>query len=312
MRRHSHAADRGADRRKPARLQPGSVIGIAAPASPFDPEVLRRGVGVLEAMGFETVVPEGVFARRRHLAGPDAERAALFQNLWRDERVDAVLCARGGYGCLRILPMLDYDALAAHPKPLIGFSDVTALHAAVGDRCGLVTFHAPLATTLASASERTLESFRTALLSGEPQTFQLADGASPPHSGAAAGPLCGGNLTTLCHLVGTPFMPDLSGGILFLEDRGEAPYRLDRMLTHLKLAGCLDGVRGVVLGSFEGCGTAEEIRAVVEDCLDPGLPVLSGLAAGHTDPNLTLPLGAEAVLDADARTLTVEAGTRAA
>lgn len=306
MRRLSNAAAR----RKPARLQPGSVIGIAAPASPFDPEVLRRGIEVLRAMGFETVVPEGVFARRRHLAGPDAERAALLQNLWLNERVDAVLCARGGYGCLRILPMLDYDALAAQPKPLIGFSDVTALHAAVGERCGLVTFHAPLATTLAAASERTLESFRAALLSGEPQIFQLEGGAPLSGSGTAAGPLCGGNLTTLCHLVGTPFMPDLSGGILFLEDRGEAPYRVDRMLTHLKLTGGLAGVRGVVLGSFEGCGTAEEIRSVVADCLDPGLPVLSGLAAGHTDPNLTLPMGADAVLDADARTLTVSAGTR--
>jgi muramoyltetrapeptide carboxypeptidase len=291
-------------------LRAGAAIGIAAPASPFDPEALRAGVMVLRSMGFEVVVPDGVFAHNGHLAGTDAARAELLATLLLDDGIDAVMCARGGYGCLRILPLLDYPALSARPKLLIGFSDVTALLAAVGERCSVVTFHGPLVTTLPKASERTLQSLRDALLTPEPRTFHLEAGRTV-RPGRAAGPLCGGNLTTLCHLVGTPYMPDLRGRILFLEDRGEAPYRVDRLLTHLKTAGCLEGVGGVVLGSFEECGSPEDILSIVEDRFqETDAPILAGFEAGHTDPNLTLPFGVEAVLEADARTLTVEAGTR--
>jgi muramoyltetrapeptide carboxypeptidase len=260
-------------------------------------------------MGFEVVVPEEIFARRRHLAGTDAERAAVFTRLMLDERVDAIMCARGGYGCLRILPLLDYAALSARPKPLIGFSDVTALMAAIGQRCGVVTFHGPLVTTLASASDRTRQSFRDALMSAEAVTCHLAEGTTI-QPGTAAGPICGGNLTTLCHLVGTPFMPRLRNRILFLEDRGEAPYRIDRMLSHLKAAGCLRGVRGFLLGSFEDCGPAGEILEIFDDLLrDSGVPILAGFEAGHTDPNLTLPFGSGAVLDAGERTVRIDPGT---
>ena len=295
--------------RKPARLQPGAVIGIAAPAGPFQAETLSRGVDALRAMGFEVVVPEGIFARLRYLAGADAERAALLQELMLDDRVDAVMCARGGYGCLRILPLLDYAAISARPKPLIGFSDVTALLAALGERCGVVTFHGPLVTTLASASDRTRQSFCDALTSAEPVTYRL-DGATTLRLGTAAGPICGGNLTTLCHLVGTPYMPRLRDRILFLEDRGEAPYRIDRMLSHLKTAGCLRGVRGILLGSFEECGPDGEILEIFGELFrDSGIPILAGFEAGHTDPNLTIPLGARAVLDAGERTVRIDPGT---
>jgi len=307
MAQHPPAPRPGA--RKPARLRPGAVIGITAPASPFEPEIFQAGLDVLRELGFEMVVPEGVFARLRYFAGADAERAAVFERVWLDDRVDAVMCARGGYGCLRMLPFLNYPAMAARPKPLIGYSDVTALLAAVGGRCGLVTFHGPLVTTLAHASERTLQSLRDVLLSSVPAIYSAEAGATV-RAGKAAGIMCGGNLSTLAHLVGTPFMPDLRGGILFLEDRGEAPYRVDRMLSHLKAAGCLDGVRGLVLGSFEDCGTPSDICGIAADVLrDTEIPILAGLEAGHTDPNLTLPLGVEAVLDAGARTLRVDAGT---
>ena len=295
--------------RKPARLRPGSVIGIAAPASPFKTEALNSGLDVLRAMGFEVVVPGGVFARLRHLAGTDAERAAVFTRLMLDERVDAVLCARGGYGCLRILPLLDYAALSARPKPLIGFSDVTALMAAIGQRCEVVTFHGPLVTTLASASDRTRQSFCEAMMSAEPLTYRL-ESATTLRAGTAAGPICGGNLTTLCHLVGTPFMPRLRGRILFLEDRGEAPYRIDRMLSHLKAAGCLRGVRGLLLGSFEDCGPAGEVLEIFDDLFrDSDVPILAGFEAGHTDPNLTIPLGSKTILDAGERTVRIDPGT---
>lgn len=310
VKRPSGPRGRRSDFRIPPRLHPGGVIGIAAPASPFEPEALRKGVDALQGMGFEVVVPEGVFARRRHLAGTDAERAALFERLWLDDRIDAIMCARGGYGCLRILPLLDYPAMSARPKALIGFSDITALLAAVMERCAVATYHGPLVTTLATASDRTRQSFRDALSSSEPQTFRIETG-TVVRPGTGAGILCGGNLSTLCHLVGTPYMPVLRGRILFLEDRGEAPYRVDRMLSHMKTAGCLKGLRGLVLGSFEDCGSPEDILSVIEDLFHgTDVPILAGFEAGHTDPNLTLPLGVEAVLDAGERTLRVETGTR--
>jgi muramoyltetrapeptide carboxypeptidase len=309
VKRLSGLRGRRSNLRQPARLRPGAVIGIAAPASPFQPEALRSGVEVLRSMGFDVVVPEGVFARLRHLAGTDAERAALLESLMLDDRVDAVMCARGGYGCLRILPLLDYPAMAARPKPLIGFSDVTALLAAVGERCNMVTFHGPLVTTLPTASERTVQSFRDALMSAEPATYRLGKGTTL-RAGTAAGPVCGGNLTTLCHLVGTPYMPRFRSRILFLEDRGEAPYRIDRMLAHLKTAGCLEGLRGLVLGSFEDCGPPGDVLEVADDLFrGTGFPILAGFEAGHTDPNLTIPFGSRAVLDAGEGILCVDPGT---
>jgi muramoyltetrapeptide carboxypeptidase len=295
--------------RKPRRLRSGGVIGIAAPASPFDRESFDRGVQALRGMGFETLIPDGLSAAERYLAGPDGHRAAVLQSLFEDARIDAIICARGGYGSLRILPLLDYDRIAAHPKIFIGFSDVSALLSAITRRCGFVGFHGPVVTTLADASENT----RAALLSAIASDAPL--GLSPPsavtvRSGRAAGVVCGGNLTTLCHLLGTPYQPSFRDRILFLEDRGEAAYRIDRMLMQLKLAGCLDGLRGLMLGSFTDCGSLQEIIEIVSDCLDDAaVPILAGIPAGHAEPNLTLPLGVPAVLDADRRTLSVECAT---
>jgi len=295
--------------RKPKRLKPGAVIGIAAPASPFDRESFDRGVQVLQDMGFETVIPENLSAVQGYLAGPDGMRAEVLQRLFEDARIDAIACARGGYGSMRILPLLDYDRIAGHPKILIGFSDATALLSAITGRCGFAAFHGPVVTSLADATEST----RTALLSAIASDAPLV--LSPPsavalRSGRAAGVVCGGNLTTLCHLLGTPYQPSFRNRILFLEDRGEAAYRIDRMLTQLKLAGSLEGIRGLILGSFTGCGSDQEIFEIVGDRFsDASVPILAGLPAGHTEPNLTLPLGIQAVLDADRHTLGFECAT---
>jgi muramoyltetrapeptide carboxypeptidase len=295
--------------RKPRRLKPGGVIGIAAPASPFGRESFDRGVKVLHDMGFETVIPDGLSAAEGYLAGPDGHRAAVLQQLFEDAHVDAIICARGGYGSMRILPLLDYDRIAAHPKVFLGFSDVSALLSAITRRCGFAGFHGPVVTTLADASEST----RTALLSAIASAAPLV--LSPPSAvtvrpGRAAGVVCGGNLTTLCHLLGTPYEPSFRNRILFLEDRGEAAYRIDRMLTQLKLSGCLEGVRGLMLGSFIGCGSDQEIFEIVGNRFaDASVPILAGLPAGHTEPNLTLPLGVQAVLDADRHTLSFECAT---
>lgn len=296
---------------RPPRLARGSRIGIVAPASAFDREELRRGCRVLEAMGFRVDLPAGLFSVQGAFAGEDAHRAGLLEQLFRDPEIEAVLCARGGWGSLRILPLLDYEAIARHPKALIGFSDATALLSAVAARTGLVVFHGPMAAGLGEAGRRTRAGLRRALCSGEPLSirFRRRDVLRP---GCAAGRLAGGNLTTLCHLIGTPFAPSFENAILFLEDRGEAPYRIDRMLTQMRLAGLLSRVRGVVLGSFRDCGPPEEIGRIVLEALgDRRLPVAAGLAAGHGEPNLTLPLGARATLDTEALRLEVEPGTGA-
>jgi muramoyltetrapeptide carboxypeptidase len=302
-------ARRAVKARLAVRLKAGSVIGIAAPASPFDRDTFERGVRVLKEMGFEVVFREHLFAAEGYLAGADALRAAGFNRLLRDVDIDAIMCARGGYGSLRLLPRIDYRAAAARPKAVIGFSDATALLAALQVRCGLVCFHGPVLTTLADASERTRQALWQALAGKTPLVYRWQDGVALK-PGRASGRLCGGNLTTLCHLTGTPFAPSCRNGILFLEDRGEAPYRIDRMLTQMKMAGFFNGVKGILLGAFADCGPPEEIRRIVLEVFGaPGLPILSCLEAGHCEPNLTLPLGAMALLDADDRSLSIEKPT---
>jgi muramoyltetrapeptide carboxypeptidase len=295
--------------RKPRRLGRGAVVGIAAPASPFDRETFERGVQVLRDMGFEIVIPEEITAAEGYLAGPDVQRAALLQHLFEDDRIDAVICARGGYGCLRILPLLDFERIAAHPKVFIGFSDVTALLAAITQRCGFAAFHGPVVTSLADGLESTRESLLSAIAADTAAVLRPA-GAVTLRPGRARGVVCGGNLTTLCHLIGTPFPPSFRNRLLFLEDRGEAPYRIDRMLTQLKLAGCLEGVRGLALGSFTDCGSYEEVLGIFsERFADADIPILAGLPVGHAEPNLTLPVGIKAVLDADGQTLSFDCAT---
>ena len=294
---------------KPPRLGPGSVIGIAAPAGPFEPATLDRGVEVLRAMDFEVVVPDGLFDANGYLAGTDAHRADVLNRLFADPGIDAVMCARGGYGSLRILPLLDYARMAAQPKVFVGFSDITALLTAVSSRCGLITFHGPVVTTLADASEKTVEGLWEAVASDRPVTVR-SEGAMALRPGSASGPVCGGNLNTLCHLLGTPFAPRFRNRIVFLEDRGEAPYRIDRMLVHMRTAGCFDGIKGLVLGSFDDCGAPVEIQEIVKDVFQEAeFPILAGVEAGHTEPNLTLPFGVRAVLDAGRRTLEFECAT---
>jgi muramoyltetrapeptide carboxypeptidase len=294
---------------KPPRLGPGSVIGIAAPAGAFTLATLNRGVEVLRAMDFEVVVPDDLFATNGYLAGTDAHRADVLNRLFADPGIDAVMCARGGYGSLRILPLLDYARMAAQPKVFVGFSDITALLTAVSSRCGLITFHGPVVTTLADASEKTVEGLWEAVASDRPVTVR-SEGAMALRTGSASGPVCGGNLNTLCHLLGTPFAPRFRNRIVFLEDRGEAPYRIDRMLVHMRTAGCFDGIKGLVLGSFDDCGAPAEIQEIVKDVFQEAeFPILAGVEAGHTEPNLTLPLGVRAVLDAGRRTLEFECAT---
>ncbi len=291
------------DIRLPARLKPGDKIGIVAPAGPFDRDEFEQGLNVLQEMGFEVYVPGGLLDARGYLAGTDEHRAEAVNQLFADESIDAMICARGGYGSLRILPLLDYDTIAQNPKVFTGFSDITALLTVLFDRCGLVTFHGPVVTSLADAHELTVSSlFRTITSDGKLE-IDVSNGA-PLQAGAATGIVCGGNLATICHLVGTPFAPNFAGKILFLEDRAEPPYKIDRMLMQMKLAGCFEGIAGIVLGSFEDCGSAEDLFRIVKDiCGTARIPILGGLDSGHGRLNLTLPMGVEATLDADRQVL---------
>ena len=289
--------------RLPKRLKTGDKIGVVAPAGPYDSEKFSRGVRILEKMGFAVHVPENLLDPRGFLAGVDEHRAEFINRLFADRSIDAIVCARGGYGSLRILDLIDYGVIADNPKIFIGFSDITALLWVLFDRCGLVTFHGPVVTSLAESSEDSRKSLFQAISSGHSVEIRLNRGITVS-SGNSSGILCGGNLNTLCHLVGTPYVPCFDGRILFLEDRAEAPYKIDRMLTQMKLARCFKGLAGVVLGSFEDCGPMDEILQIIKDIFaEYRVPIMAGLDSGHGRDNLTLPMGIEAALDADRHVL---------
>lgn len=284
---------------RPPRLHSGDTIGIAAPASPFDRQDFERGVAVLESMGYRVKIPESLFLRDGYLAGSDGERASQLMQLFEDEKVAAVFCVRGGFGSMRLLPLLDFETIRAQQKILIGFSDITALLVAIYGKCSTVTFHGPLVTTLNNHSEKTCSGLVNAVGSGD----RLALKPSKPqvlNHGKASGQVSGGNLTSLCHLMGTPYEPCFDGHLLFLEDRGEAPYRIDRMLSQLHLGGHLDGVAGVILGSFLDCGPIEEVHTIVTEAFRrSGVPILAGFDIGHGADNITVPIGIKADLDTE-------------
>ncbi|MER7502544.1 LD-carboxypeptidase [Nonomuraea pusilla] len=287
-------------------LQQGDTVAIVSPSGPPDAVRLARGVERLESLGFKIVIGAHAHDRQEldYLAGSDAARAADLQEAWCDPAVSAVFCSRGGYGAARLLGLLDWDAMrAAGPKVLLGSSDVTALHQAFAVELGVPTLHGPMPAcqTLADeegAEPRSLESLRAAL-SGAPLPVS-GDLVLAP--GRAEGVLTGGNLSLLASLCGTRHRPSFDGKIVLLEDIGEEPYRIDRMITQLLQAGAFDGVRGVVLGSWVDCG---DPYAVLRDRLVPlGVPVLAGLAVGHGTPQMSVWLGALCGIDTESCSLT--------
>jgi muramoyltetrapeptide carboxypeptidase len=284
---------------RPPRLKPGDTIGIVAPASPFDQKIFTQGLHVLQSMGFRTRVPDEIFEKNGYLAGSDEHRAGLLMRLFEDQSVNALVCAKGGFGSLRILPLLDFDIIRKNPKVFVGHSDITALLATITVKSGLVSFHGPLVTTLANAPETTCSKLLAAISSNSIVELKPARGIALK-AGSARGPVIGGNLTTLCHMLGTPFAPRFENRILILEDRGEAHYRIDRMLFQMKLAGCFKGIAGLVLGSFEDCGSPDGIFKIFEEHFkDIPAPILAGFDVGHGPQNMTVPFGLDATLDAD-------------
>ena len=296
----------------PDPLRSGDRIGIIAPASPFDRGLFEEGVSVLESLGFSVSVSQDLFMKDRYLAGSDLHRADLVNRLFVDETIDGIFCARGGFGTMRMLEHLDFGSIRENPKVLVGFSDITALLSAIYANCRLVTFHGPVVTFLRDASRQTLDALYAALTFEGDLKVRAEDGMTV-FSGSATGPVTGGNLTTLCHLIGTPFQPRYRGHILFLEDLGEAGYRIDRMLTQMKLAGCFDEIVGLFLGSFEGCGSISDIITILKDIFSSNpIPIAAGFNIGHGTNHHTIPLGLPAILDADEPSLSYLEPSRAA
>jgi muramoyltetrapeptide carboxypeptidase len=288
-------------------LKNGDLVGVIAPAGPCAPESLVRVEPLLAGMGLRTRLYPSCNACDGFLAGPDDLRLQDLHAAFVDPGVAAVLCLRGGYGSTRLLDRIDTALLRAHDKPFVGYSDITALHALRG-REGLIGLHAPMpgSDLVEPGREGDAQALFARLFGG----WQAGEVMAPALAsdglrvaGVADGMLIGGNLSLVAALVGTPFAWRPQGAILFLEDVGEQPYRIDRLLGQLRLAGVLDAVAGVLLGSF----TEEAFPAdVLRDCLLPlGKPVLGGWPAGHGTPNLPLPLGARVRLDASAGSLTI-------
>lgn len=288
----------------PPPAGPGDRVGVAALSGPVDPERLDRGLAALRRLGFEPVLADNVLSREGLFAGGDAERLAAFHRLAADPSLSAIFFARGGYGLMRVLPGIDWDLLRRHPRAYIGYSDLTPFLLEVARRLGLVAFHGPmvaadLARGLGCDEE---ESLLGALAGRYPVEAPFARWLRRPAGGTVRGPLLGGCLSLLTATLGTPFAPDLAGGIVFWEDVNEPPYRIDRMLTHLGLSGTLASIAGMIVGQLgEGQapdgGPADWPAWVADGVARFSWPLAWGLECGHAAPNRTLPVGLPASLD---------------
>jgi muramoyltetrapeptide carboxypeptidase len=301
----------------PPRLVPGSRVALVAPAGPLlETDDLTRAQQLCRALGYVPVLGANAASRYGYLAGTDDQRLTDLNGALRDPTVDAVWCIRGGYGTIRLLERVDYEAVARRPKPLIGFSDITALLNSVARRSGVVTFHGPVARAAMlqfsrGHFERVLAAVEAPGRLGRlpPPTDVLVpqeDRIVTLTGGTTEGRLAGGNLTLLHCLIGTPYFPDLDGAILFLEDVGEHLYNVDRMLAHFRIVGALRHLAGVVVGRFTHLNRANRDGAlgfdeVLATYFGPlGIPVAYGFPIGHIAAQWTLPLGVRARLDADA------------
>jgi muramoyltetrapeptide carboxypeptidase len=302
--------------RNPPALRPGDQVMLVSPSGPTRPERVERGIELLTHWGLRVLTAPNVYARAGYLAGSDEQRLADLNLALREPEIRGVLCTRGGYGVQRIVDGLDLAAVQADPKVVVGFSDITALQLALWRGARLATIHGPGAAWL---DERTgpeaAESLRRAVMTDEPvviaarpdeETFGVRIG------GRAEGNLLGGNLCLLAASVGTVDMPDLRGAILLLEEVAEPPYKVDRMLVHLRRAGALDGLAGVAVGQFTECADGwptSIVDVLTEHLFALRVPVLGGLPLGHGIDQLTVPVGVAATLDPDAGTLTTQPAT---
>lgn len=286
------------------------MVALVAPSGVTTEAQIERGIANLRSLGLEPRLAPNLRAAHGGYAGTVAQRVDDIHAMFRDGDVRALWAARGGSGCGALLPHLDYALMRAHPKAVVGYSDVTALHGAMLRRAGLVGFHGPVSSSTFSAFSAA--QLRAVLFDGAAGPLPLPSSFEAPRvlrAGRAEGPLVGGNLSTLASLVGTPFMPEVHGAVLFLEDVGEAPYRIDRMLTQLEQSGATTAAAAIALGIFRKCVPPDDepsltLGEVFDDRFAAArAPVVQGLAFGHIPEQVTLPLGVRAALDAGRREL---------
>lgn len=306
----------GADRIRPPRIRPGDVFGLVSPATAaFETDPTEIFADAFRAVGLEPRLGSNYYRRRGYFAGSDAERAADIMEFFADPDVKGIF-ARGGWGSARVLPLLDYDLIRANPKVLLGYSDATALLTGVHAKTGLIVMHGP-----GPGNRFSTEHFRRTLMEGEADLLENLVDDPGDHivprdhrirtitAGRVTGPLLGGNLTVLTGIMGSEYLPDFTGAILFLEDVEEAVYRVDRMMTTLKLAGVLDRISGFIFGRCTDCDPGSgfgslTLEQVLDDHIAPlGIPAFRGSMIGHIPEQFTLPIGGRAEMDADRGTI---------
>ena len=294
---------------KPKKLKHGDVIGICSPASPpQSEEKLNRGISYLERIGFRVELGKHIFKKYGYLAGSDKERAADLNNLFSNPKVKAIFTTRGGYGSQRILSILDYRTIRRNPKILVGYSDITALHLALLSKAGLITFSGPMVTVQMSSrlKGKVEEQFWDMLMSSKiPKPMQSASSLEKilASQGKASGRLIGGNLSVLTELVGTQFFPNINKSILIVEEVDERPYRIDRMLQHIRYSGIYKNIRGIALGKFVSCKADKKkptltLKHIFRDTFsDSNIPIVSGFRFGHIQNSECFPIGVQVHLD---------------
>jgi len=303
---------------KPRPLRKGDTIGLVGISGAMHEAETRfdKMLETIDSLGYRVIVADSCREEYGYLSGDDASRARGLNQMFRDDRVDAVVCMRGGYGVARMLEGVDFDAIRANPKILLGYSDITALHTAIHEKAGLVTLHGPMPDRawMEGFDDFSRASMERALTSTEPLgVLQNPEGMEPRCvvPGRCEGLLVGGNLTLIASACGTPYALDPTGKVLLLEDVNEYIYRLDSMLTQLRQAGMFEKCVGVVLGGFTDCTEEYEryalsLEDIIRDIIVPaGKPVLANLSIGHTPSKITVPLGVRCAVDADAGTLTM-------
>ncbi|MFO7525060.1 MAG: LD-carboxypeptidase [Ignavibacteriaceae bacterium] len=308
--------------KKPRRLKTGDTIGLVAPGSYISESELKDSIKILEELGFKVVYTEKILHQNGYFSGTDEQRAEDLTGMFARDDVDGIVCARGGYGCARILPLLDYNVIEDNPKVLIGYSDITALHYGIFKKTGLITFHGPV--SISTFNEFSIYNFRKVLMnpsneivlensnSGEDENPY---GVVSIAEGKKKGKLIGGNLSIAVSLIGTEFDVDYYDAIIYLEEIGEEPYRIDRMLTQMKQAGKIEDANGIAMGIFRKCEPKEKdpsfsksfsLMQVLQDNLgNLNFPVVYGMSFGHIKDKFTIPFGIEAELDSGKQTISL-------
>ncbi len=300
----------------PKRLRAGDTIGIVAPASPPNQESLTRSFAFLESLGLKWKLGKHVKDVNGYLAGTDEDRLADLEEMFADPEIAGILCAGGGYGSARYAERLDYQLIQENPKVFWGFSDITYLHTAIANYTDLITFHGPMLASCVGKEtfhELSAKMFHQLF---EPMELHYSEAISPLETlspGFASGELTGGNLSLLASSIGTKFEVNTKGKLLLIEDVGEEPYRVDNLMNQLRLAGKFSDAAGIIIGDFAKAEPKKEISLTLDEVFlhytaDLGKPVVSGFKIGHCEPHFAIPLGADARLDGDQKTLTILPG----